>query len=65
VHQAGLFHAVFSYNGVISVMFTACRQMLPDPEFYAQCIDASYRELRDAALSGKGRRRRDSAGDEA
>jgi WS/DGAT/MGAT family acyltransferase len=57
VHQAGVFHAVFSYNGVISVMFTACRQMLPDPEFYAECIDASWRELRDAALSGRGRRR--------
>ncbi|WP_405234903.1 WS/DGAT/MGAT family O-acyltransferase [Lentisalinibacter orientalis] len=63
VHQAGLFHAVFSYNGVISVMFTACRQMLPDPEFYAECIDASYREVRDAALSGEGRRRK--TGDEA
>jgi len=55
VHQAGLFHAVFSYNGVISVMFTACRQMLPDPAFYAECIDGAYRELRDAALSGGGR----------
>jgi diacylglycerol O-acyltransferase len=53
VHRAGLFHAVFSYNGVISIMFTACRRMLPDPEFYAECIDASYRELRDAALAGK------------
>mgnify|MGYP006291440693 FL=1 len=57
VHQAGLFHAVFSYNGVISIMFTACRQMLPDPEFYAECIDAAWRELRDAALSGRGRRK--------
>ncbi len=52
VHQAGLFHAVFSYNGVISIMFTACRRMLPDPVFYAGCIDAAYREIRDAALSG-------------
>lgn len=64
VHQAGLFHAVFSYNGVISVMFTACRQMLPDPEFYSECIDASYREVRDAALAGKGRRRKAGAGKE-
>lgn len=54
VHQAGLFHAVFSYNGVISIMFTACRHMLPDPEFYAECIDAAWREIRDAALSGQG-----------
>lgn len=58
VHQAGLFHAVFSYNGSVSIMFTACRQMLPDPEFYAECIDASYRDVRNAALSGRGRRRK-------
>jgi hypothetical protein len=25
---------------------------MPDPEFYAQCIEDSFNELRDAALSG-------------
>jgi len=65
VHQAGLFHAVFSYNGVISIMFTACRQMLPDPEFYAECIDASYREVRDAALSGEAGRQKATSGKKA
>jgi WS/DGAT/MGAT family acyltransferase len=45
VDQMGLTHAVFSYNGVLSISFTACREMLPDPAAYAQCIEDSYREL--------------------
>jgi WS/DGAT/MGAT family acyltransferase len=46
----GLTHSVFSYNGMISLSFTACREMLPDPDFYAKCIEESYVDLRDAAL---------------
>jgi diacylglycerol O-acyltransferase len=46
----GLFHCVLSYNGAISVAVTACRAQMPDPEFYAECIDASFRELREAAV---------------
>jgi WS/DGAT/MGAT family acyltransferase len=45
----GLFHAVLSYHGGISVTVTACRDMLPDPEFYAECIQASFDELKQAA----------------
>jgi len=45
VDQAGLFHAVFSYDGKITFTFTACREMLPDPEFYAQCLQDSFDEL--------------------
>jgi len=47
----GLFHAVTSYNGVIAVCVTACRNQMPDPSFYAECIEASFRELREAAVS--------------
>ncbi len=47
----GLFHAVTSYNGVIAVCVTACRKQMPDPNFYAQCIEDSFRELREAAVS--------------
>jgi hypothetical protein len=53
VDQAGLFHAVFSYDGKITVTFTACREMLPDPEFYADCIQSSFEELEKAALKPK------------
>ncbi len=55
VDQMGLTHSVFSYNGKISISFTGCREMLPDPEFYVQCVDESYTELREAALWSTGR----------
>ncbi len=47
----GLFHCVLSYNGAISVAVTACRDQMPDPAFYAECIEASFCELREAAVS--------------
>ena len=46
----GLIHAVMSCNGKISIAIVACRDMLPDPGFYAECIQASYEELRDATI---------------
>ena len=52
IDQSGLFHAVFSYNGVVSVAFTACRDMIPDADHYASCIEASYNDLEAAALEG-------------
>lgn len=48
--SAGLFHAVMSCNGKISIAINACRKLLPDPGFYSECIQASYEELRDATL---------------
>jgi WS/DGAT/MGAT family acyltransferase len=48
----GLFHAVFSYGGNISVTILADRDQMPDPEFYRQCLDAAWEEL-NVALLGK------------
>ncbi len=48
--SVGLFHAIMSCNGKISIAINACRELLPDPAFYAQCIQASYDELRDASI---------------
>ena len=45
----GLFHVVFSYAGTLTVTLTGCRDQLPDPGFYAQCLQASFEELRKAA----------------
>ena len=45
----GLGHTVQSYVDEATIAFTACRDLLPDPEFYAQCIEDSFAELRDAA----------------
>jgi diacylglycerol O-acyltransferase len=50
----GLFHIVYSAvqnkRGTITLSFTACREMLPDPAFYAQCLQESFDELRLATL---------------
>jgi WS/DGAT/MGAT family acyltransferase len=44
-----LFHVVFSYAGTITVTVTCCREALPDPAFYAECLQVSFDELREAA----------------
>jgi WS/DGAT/MGAT family acyltransferase len=44
----GIIHPVFSYNGQISISFTSCRELLPDPAFYAECLQASFDELSEA-----------------
>ncbi len=48
----GLFHVVYSAvqnkQGTITISFTACREMLPDPAFYAECLAASFAELKQA-----------------
>lgn len=49
VDGMGLFHTVNSYNGTVFVSFLSCRQMMPDPEFYHQCINASFKEHLEAA----------------
>jgi hypothetical protein len=46
----GLFHIVLSYNGALTVSITGCRDQLPDPEFYSDCLEESFMELRAAAV---------------
>lgn len=48
----GLGHVVQSYVDEATISFTACRKLLPDPEYYAQCIEDSFAELRDLAKTG-------------
>jgi WS/DGAT/MGAT family acyltransferase len=45
----GLFHAVTTYCGSLSIAFLSCPAMMPDPEFYAQCLRESFAELAEAA----------------
>jgi hypothetical protein len=42
-------HVVQSYIGQATISFTACRDAMPDPEFYAQCLQDSYEEMCAAA----------------
>jgi WS/DGAT/MGAT family acyltransferase len=41
----GLNHTGFSYNGTLWITAVACRNMMPDPSFYAECLRESYSEL--------------------
>lgn len=46
----GIFHLVFSYSGKITLSVLADRDIIPDPEFYHDCLVASYEELYAAAV---------------
>lgn len=50
----GLGHTVQSYVDEATIAFTACRDLMPDPDFYAQCIEDSFHELRDTAAQISG-----------
>ncbi len=54
--NSGLFHPVISYNGSISIGFMCCREMMPDPEFYQDCLTESYQEMLKASR-GRARKR--------
>lgn len=45
----GLFHSVTSYCGLLAFSVTSCRDMMPDPEFYAKCLRDSFKELKALA----------------
>jgi WS/DGAT/MGAT family acyltransferase len=51
----GLIMPVFSYCGAITISVTSCRDIVPDPEFFAQCIQESFDELKAATLKGEPR----------
>jgi WS/DGAT/MGAT family acyltransferase len=44
----GLNHTGFSYNAVMWITAVACRNMMPDPAFYATCLRESHAELMQA-----------------
>ncbi len=49
VHGVGLFQPVIGYHGRITISAIACREMMPDPAFYCECLQAAYDELKLAA----------------
>jgi hypothetical protein len=52
----GLVVAVTSYDGRIIISPTSCREQMPDPEFFAQCIRDSFQEY--LGLAGRPRKPR-------
>jgi WS/DGAT/MGAT family acyltransferase len=62
----GLFHTVSSAvnnkKGSIIIAFVACREVLPDPAFYADCIKTSFTELQAATGAKPAPRQRRTSG---
>ncbi|MFT6033361.1 MAG: diacylglycerol O-acyltransferase [Arenicella sp.] len=50
IDGVGLFHAILSYCGKFNISINACREMMPDPAFYADCLRESFQELHDATV---------------
>jgi WS/DGAT/MGAT family acyltransferase len=46
----GLMNVVNSYCGKIALSIASCRDMMPDPAFYAGCLQHSFDRLRAAAV---------------
>ncbi|MCP5203174.1 MAG: wax ester/triacylglycerol synthase family O-acyltransferase [Pseudomonadales bacterium] len=44
----GLFHGVISGAGKISITFVSCRELMPDPQTYRECLQEAWDELRAA-----------------
>ncbi|MGI9325003.1 MAG: WS/DGAT/MGAT family O-acyltransferase [Pseudomonadales bacterium] len=44
-HGMGMIMPVTSYCGRMMLGFTSCREMLPDPEFFTECIAESLNEI--------------------
>ncbi len=59
LNGSGLFHVVGSYERDIVISFTACRELIPDPAFYTDCIIDAIDALRLAtSTDSKPRARR-------
>ncbi|MEO1648639.1 MAG: wax ester/triacylglycerol synthase family O-acyltransferase [Pseudomonadota bacterium] len=50
----GLAHVVQSYVDEAYISFTACRDIMPDPEFYSECLQESFDDLLAAAKAIEG-----------
>ncbi len=44
----GAFHLVYSCNGLVTITLLADRDIVPDPEFYRQCLERSFAETLSA-----------------
>lgn len=52
-HGMGLIMPITSYNGELSIGFTSCRDMMPDPEFFSTCIYESFQEFAQMTSAAK------------
>ena len=47
--KTGSFHTISSCSDWLSICFTACKEMVPDPNFYRQCLQDEFVALKEAA----------------
>lgn len=52
----GMIMAIYSYGDTIAISFTSDRDMIPDPAFYGDCLQASFDELLAAAHNSQAAR---------
>ena len=50
VHGIGLFQPILSCNNTITISAVSDRAMMPDPAFYADCLQESFDELKAATI---------------
>ncbi|TXS95522.1 wax ester/triacylglycerol synthase family O-acyltransferase [Parahaliea maris] len=62
VDGVGLFNTINSYNGLMSLAFICDRDMMPDPQFYQDCIQESFTELETAARNSAKKTRAPARG---
>ncbi len=62
VHGIGLFQPVIGYDGRITVSAISCRQMMPDPAFYCECLQSSFDELKALTIGTAVKRARTVVG---
>ncbi|MBW2941654.1 WS/DGAT/MGAT family O-acyltransferase [Zhongshania aquimaris] len=53
----GLFHLIFSSNGIMTMSILGDRDAMPDPAFYRECIEKSFTELLSAAKSSQSEKK--------
>jgi diacylglycerol O-acyltransferase len=51
VDGMGLNVTGFSYAGTMWICAISCRDMLPDPAFFAECLHQSFADLKEAAAA--------------
>jgi diacylglycerol O-acyltransferase len=61
----GLFHLVFSSNGIVTLSIVGDRNSMPDPAFYRDCIEKSCHELLAAAKASELAKSASSAADKS
>ncbi len=57
VDGLGLFMPVLSYDGKLTISVTSCREMMPDPGFFSQCIQDTFDELYASTVTAPAARK--------